>query len=98
LKHPFPGCGFRRLSHRTAQNFSFEPIAPRGFEPLETNQQSSENKELTENTNPVFATGLAKTLQKYPELEHIITAWPELPEAVKTTIIELIKKHKVEHK
>jgi F0F1-type ATP synthase beta subunit len=98
LKQPYPGCGFKYLSYRTARNLTFELIAPRGFEPLETNQQSLENKELTENTNPVFATSLAKTLQKYPELEQIITAWPELPEAVKTTIKALIQTHKVEKK
>jgi hypothetical protein len=74
------------------------PIAPRGFEPLEANLQSAENKELTEKANPVFATGLAKTLQKYPELEQIITAWPELPEQVKNTIKELIQTYKAENK
>ena len=73
-------------------------IPPRGVEPLEINQQSSVNKELTENANPVFATGLAKTLQKYTELEQIITAWPQLPEQVKNTIKELIKTHITENK
>ena len=73
-----------------------QQIAPRGFEPLEANQQTPENKELTENTNPVFATGLAKIVQKYPELEQIIAAWPQLPEQVKNTTKELIQKHKTE--
>ena len=74
-------------------------IPPRGVEPLEANRQTSDNSALTENTNPVFATSLAKIVQacselaesEYPELEQIITAWPELPEDVKTTIIELVK-------
>jgi len=75
-----------------------QSIAPRGFEPLEANQQSLDDKELTENTNPVFATGLANILQKCPELEQIITAWPTLPEQAKNTIKELIKTNVKESK
>lgn len=73
-------------------------LPPRGVEPLEANLQPVENKELTENTNPVFATGLAKTLQECPELEQIITAWPGLPEHVRNSIKELIQNHEAEGK
>jgi hypothetical protein len=66
--------------------------APRvGLEPTSPNQQSLYNKELTENINPVFATSLAKIVQKYPELEQIITAWPELPEHVIQSILKLVQ-------
>jgi hypothetical protein len=68
-------------------------IAPRGFEPLGANQQDAENKALTENTNSVLSTGLDKIVQKYPELEQLINAWPELPEQVKKTIKTLIQKY-----
>ncbi len=73
-------------------------IPPRGVEPLESNQQSAENKELTENTNPVFATGLAKIVQEYPELRALVKAWPELPEGTKGEIRDLIENHSMEGK
>lgn len=81
------------------QRFSVRKAhTPKGVEPLEANQQSVDNKELTENANPVFATGLAKIVQKYPELEQIITAWPQLPEHTKTAIKSLIQKLEAEKK
>ncbi len=64
-----------------------------GLEPTRSNLQSLENKALTENQNSVLATGLDILLQKYPELEQIITVWPELPEQVKNTIKELIQSY-----
>ena len=70
-----------------------QQIAPRGFEPLESNQQDTENKELTENTNPVFVTGLAKIMQEYPELRELVMLWPDLPEDTKTTFKKLIETH-----
>jgi hypothetical protein len=69
-------------------------IAPRGFEPLNTNQQTTNNKRLTEKQNPVLSTSLDKTLQKYPEIERIITAWPELPEHIKAAIKAMIQAYK----
>ena len=46
-----------------------------------------------------MSTGLDKIVQacselaesEFPELEQIITAWPELPEQVKNTIKELVQ-------
>ena len=69
-----------------------------GFEPTSQNQQRLENKALTENEKPVLSTSLDILLQKYPELEQIITAWPSLSEQVKNTIINLIQKHSEEKK
>jgi hypothetical protein len=63
----------------------------RGVEPPRANQQAVDNTELTENQNPVLATGLDKTLQKDPEIERIITAWPELPEHIRRAIKSLIQ-------
>jgi hypothetical protein len=37
-------------------------------------------------------------VQKHPELEQIITAWPELPENVKDNIQALIQTHELEKK
>ena len=37
-------------------------------------------------------------IEKYPELREVIAAWPELPEHVKQTIIELVQKHSTEKK
>jgi hypothetical protein len=70
-------------------------LTPRvGLEPTTSNLQSTDNKEVTEKANPVFATGLAKIVQKYPELEQIITAWPGLSQQVKNTIKKLIMENK----
>jgi hypothetical protein len=69
-------------------------IAPRGFEPLNENQQAADNKALTETENPVFATSLAILLQKYPDLQEIISAWPKLPEHIKAEIKTLSQTHK----
>jgi hypothetical protein len=73
-------------------------IAPRGFEPLNGNPQLTNNKRLTENSNPVLSTSLDKILQKHAELEQIITAWPELPEDTKAKIKALVQTHKPEKK
>jgi hypothetical protein len=76
-----------------------QQIPPRGVEPLEVNQQISENKALTEKVNSVLSTSLDKIVQacselaesEFPELEQIITAWPELPEQIKNTIKALVQ-------
>jgi len=68
-------------------------IPPRGVEPLEGNRQALDNKALTKTENPVFATGLAILLQKYPELQEIISAWPNLPDDVKAAVKALVQSH-----
>ncbi len=66
-------------------------IAPRGFEPLNENQQTTDHKTLTENQNPVLSTGLDILLQKWPELKQIIAVWPKLPEHIKAAVRALIQ-------
>jgi len=66
-------------------------IAPRGFEPLESNQQLSKNKTLTKNEKTVLSTSLDNLVQIYPDLTELVKAWPELPEQVKNTIKALIQ-------
>jgi len=68
-------------------------IAPRGFEPLEPNQQPLKNKELTENENSVLSTCLDNLVQIYPDLVQLVKAWPQLPEQVKNTIKELVQTY-----
>jgi hypothetical protein len=87
-------------------------IVPRGFEPLDEKQQIIVNKELTENANSNLCASLCNPLQKdtqnapaspaenqpatEPELQQIITAWPELPEHIKAKIKALIETSKTE--
>jgi len=35
--------------------------------------------------------GLPEILQKHPDLEAVISAWPELPEAVKAGIVAMVR-------
>jgi hypothetical protein len=69
-------------------------FSPSRLEPTSGNCQPVENRELAENQNPVLSTSLDKTLQKYPEIERIITAWPELPEHIKAAIKAMIQAYK----
>ena len=50
------------------------------------------------NSYPVLSTCLDKTLQKPPEIEQIIIAWPTLPEHIKQAIKSLIQTHNTENK
>ena len=89
------------LSKKMLRSKAFVSLtgAAKQLEPTCSKQQDAENKELTEHANSVFATGLDKIVQAcselaesdYPELEHIITAWPELPETVKRSILKLVQ-------
>ena len=69
-------------------------LSPRvGLEPTSGIQQAVDNKQLTENSNPVLSTSLDKTLQKYPDLAQLIKVWPELPEHTKKAIEALVQTH-----
>ncbi len=68
------------------------------LEPTSSIQQGAENKALTEDINPVLATSLDKTLQKYPDLAQLVKVWPELPEHTKKAIKTLVQTHKSEKK
>jgi hypothetical protein len=37
-------------------------------------------------------------IEKYPELQQVISAWPELPEQVKVAIVEIVQKQTAEKK
>ena len=66
--------------------------SPKGFEPLSTNRQGIENIELTKNQKSVLDTSLDKLVQKYPEIEQIISIWPELSEQDREAIIDIVKR------
>jgi len=56
--------------------------------------QGTNNKEVSENTNSKRVQNRVHKSANCPELEQIITAWPELSEKVKTKILEIIKAPK----
>jgi hypothetical protein len=70
-----------------------------GFEPTPQNSQGIENKDVTENKKTDTAQKLPKSgnsdiksiVENCPELEQIITAWPELPEHIRAAIRSLIQ-------
>jgi hypothetical protein len=76
----------------------WQKIPPRGVEPLSSNQQAPVDKELTQNTIPVFATSLDNLLQEYPDLAQVVKAWPGLPERTKAAVKALIQTHKADKK
>jgi hypothetical protein len=55
------------------------------------NQQTPDNKTLTQNEKPVLSTCLDNLVQIYPDLVQLVKAWPQLPEQVKTAIKTLIQ-------
>jgi hypothetical protein len=67
-----------------------QKIAPRGFEPLNENQQPVDNKALTQSENPVLATSLDKILQKHPDLAQVVERWSNLPIRIKAAIIAIV--------
>ena len=85
-------CG-KELQKRAREDSNLQPSDSKSEA---VNSQPSQNKALTNPEQSVLASCLAQIVQKYPELEQIITAWPQLPEQVKTTIKELIQTHKTE--
>jgi hypothetical protein len=74
--------------------FAPQKIAPRGFEPLNENQQPVDNKALTENQNPVLATSLDKILQKHPDLALVVERWPNLSDTIKQAVKTLVESQK----
>ena len=69
---------------------------------LELNSQKSsqplKNKEVKDNLCPISehkrVQNPVQILQKHPDLEQIIVAWPELPEHIKAAIKALIQTYK----
>lgn len=64
---------------------------PKGLEPLSSGAQPSLNTEVTADEQSVWAPRWARLAQDDPELTAVLTAWPELPEAVKAGIVAMVK-------
>ncbi len=67
---------------------------PRGIEPLSANAQGVEEQALTEDAESVLALRLALLVQNDPELAGVLTAGPDLPQAVKAGISAMVKASK----
>ena len=79
-------------------------IGATGLEPVTTNLQTPENKELTEKPQTGTAQKLPKTcnsdlkniVENDTDLEQIVTVWPSLPEHIKSAIKALVNTHRKE--
>ena len=82
--------------------FSGEFIkAAEGFEPTDNgfanrppNSVTNCNKSTSEFDEKNLASCLALLKEKYPDLQQIISAWPELPEHIKQTVKILVESQK----
>ena len=66
-------------------------IEQRISKPLHNSPNHLKNNTLTETDHINSALSLDVLLQKYPDLERIITAWPGLSEPVKAGILAMIQ-------
>ncbi len=71
---------------------------PQGSRTLEAIRQPLSDAAVTQNQNPVLATGLDKIVQKDADFRTLVEAWPDLAEDTKTTIRTLIHNQEQEHR
>ena len=71
---------------------------PAGLEPATFGFEVRDCKNITDDKRRTYEIGenhsaiySAILLQKHPELEQIITAWPELPEPIKKAILSMVR-------
>ena len=67
-----------------------------GFAIGTPNQASHCNKSSYESGGKNLAENLAFLLQKFPDLARIIEFWPDLPEAIRTGILAMVRAVKKE--
>ena len=59
--------------------------------PTPKSNQLPAKQEVTDSVDSITAKSLAKILQNCPDLNLIVEAWPDLPEAVKVGIAAMVK-------
>ncbi len=62
-----------------------------GFEVRGQDKLTAEKTRTCEKPKNSSASYSAILLQKHPDLEQIITAWPELPEPIKNAILSMVR-------
>ena len=77
--------------HDSAGRDTVEKLPPRGLEPLSENAQPVVTTGLTQDDESVLAPCLALSVQNDPDLRAVVTAWPELPEAIRVGIVAMVQ-------
>ncbi len=69
-------------------------VEQRPFKPMAKSSNPPTNKELTESDPSDLAENLALVAEKHPELAKIIEAWPDLPSAIRSAIMAIVRTSK----
>jgi hypothetical protein len=59
--------------------------------PLPDKPQPSEQQAVTDSTHHDLALRLAQLTAEHPDLQHLVTAWPDLPDAMKAGITAMVQ-------
>jgi hypothetical protein len=65
-------------------------MEPRGIEPLTSLPQGESEQQDATTAAPALAQTLAREMQIDPDLARVVSAWPDLPEAIRRAVLALV--------